>query len=198
MVQAVGTPNPNRFEQFEMNPNLQYLEAQTAGAQAMMVLGYTANPQQQPPVQTWYESQRELLRLQNGFLVSVSGVNNSISTTEYTWAAPNNQGVRLPTAKTYSQPGQQVFNKTIPLSFQAVPEPAVSTKNSVLRKRLLQAGQSNRQALQWFQEVTQPNSEIPYSLHAFASNGTPVYGSQCLTPSACIEWLYRIQPTTKP
>ncbi|MCE2747110.1 MAG: YjbF family lipoprotein [Burkholderiales bacterium] len=202
MIQAVGTPNPNRFEQFEMNPNLQYLEAQTAGAQAMMVLGYTATPQEEPPVQTWYDSQRELLRLQNGFLVSVTGVNNAISSTEYTWGTPNNQAVRLPTSKTYSQPQQQIFNKTTPLSFQAMPETAISTKNSVLRKRLLSTAQPNRPALLWFQEIQktdeQANTDIPYSLYAFAPNGSPVYGSQCLTATACIEWLYRTQPAAKP
>jgi hypothetical protein len=196
MIQAVGTPDPNRFAQVEMNPNFQYLEAQTAGAQAMMVLGYTATPNQQPPIQTWYDSQRELLRLQNGFLVSVTGVNNAVSTTEYSWAAPNSHGVQLPTAKTYSQPEQQIFNKNIQLAFQSVPETAISTKNSVLRKRLLQAGQNSRQALLWFQEV-QHSTEIPYSLYAFAPNGNPVYGSQCLTPTACIEWLYRTQPVPK-
>ena len=198
MIQAVGTQNPNRFAQFEMKPNLQYLEAHAGGAQAMMVLGYTAIPQQQPPVQTWYDSERELLRLQNGFLVSVTGVNNAISTTEYNWAEPNNQGVQLPSSKTYSQPEQQIFNKTIQLSFQAVPETTISTKNSVLRKRLLQTVQPNGQTLLWFQEIPKSSSEIPYSLYAFASNGSPVYGSQCLSPSACIEWLYRTHPTSKP
>ncbi|WP_138515876.1 YjbF family lipoprotein [Limnobacter alexandrii] len=198
MIQAVGSPSPYRFEQFEMNPNLQYLEAHTVGAQAMMVLGYVATPKQQPPVQTWYDSQRELLRLQNGFLVSVTGVNNAISTTEYTWAAPNQQAVQLPTSKTYSQPDQQIFNKTVALRFQAVPESSVNTGNSVLRKRLLEAAQQGRQPLVWFQEVPLPNSEIPYSLHAFASNGSPVYGSQCLTPSVCVEWLHRTNPATQP
>lgn len=198
MVQALDTTNPTRFEQFQMNPNLQYLEAHTVGAQAMMVLGYVATPIQQPFVQTWYDSQRELLRLQNGFLVSITGVNNYISTTEYTWAIPNQQGVQLPTSKTYSQPDQQIFNKTVALRFQLVPESTVNTSNSVLRKRLLEAAQQGRQPLVWFQEVPQPNSETPYSLHAFASNGSPVYGSQCLTPSACIEWLHRTNPAPKP
>lgn len=202
MIQAVGTPNPNRFEQFDMNPNLQYLEAQTAGAQAMMVLGYTTTPQDEPPLQTWYDSQRELLRLQNGFLVSVTGVNNAISSTEYTWGTPNNQAVRLPTSKTFSQPDQQIFNKTALLSFQAMPETAISTKNSVLRKRLLSTAQPNRPALLWFQEIQKPGEQayidIPYSLYAFAPNGSPVYGSQCLTATACIEWLYRTQPAPKP
>ncbi|MGV3468684.1 hypothetical protein [Limnobacter sp.] len=198
MIQAVGSPSPYRFEQFEMNPNLQYLEAHTVGAQAMMVLGYVATPKQQPPIQTWYDSQRELLRLQNGFLVSVTGVNNAISTTEYTWAAPNQQAVQLPTSKTYSQPDQQIFNKTVALRFQAVPESTVNTRNSVLRKRLVETSKQNKQTLFWFQEVPLPNSEIPYSLHAFASNGSPVYGSQCLTASVCIEWLYRTNPATQP
>lgn len=199
MIQAVGSPDPYRFEQFEMMANLQYLEAHTVGAQAMMVLGYVTTPKQQPPVQTWYDSQRELLRLQNGFLISVTGVKNSISTTEYTWATPNQQGIQLPTGKTYSQPEQQIFNKTVALHFQEVPESSVKTSNSVLRKRLLDtSAQHSRQPLVWFQEVPQGNSKIPYSLHAFASNGSPVYGSQCLTSSMCVEWLYRDNPAPQP
>lgn len=197
MIQAVGAPSPYRFEKFEMAPGLQYLEAHTVGAQAMMVLGYVATPPQQPPVHTWYDSQRELLRLQNGFMVGLTGVKNYISNTEYTWAAPNQQGVQLPTSKTYSQPDQQVFNQTVTLSFQAVLESSVNTKNSVLRKRLIEAARQSEQPLLWYQEVPQPNSQLPYSLHAFTSDGNPVYGSQCLTPSVCIEWLHRTNPNPK-
>jgi len=198
MIQAVGSPSPDRFEQFEMDPNLQYLEAHTVGAQAMMVLGYVVTPQQQPSVQTWYDSQRELLRTQNGFMVGLTGVKNYISNTQYTWAEPNQQGVQLPTGKTYSQPDQQIFNKTVALQFAPIPQAQVNTKNSVLRKRLVEATKNEKQTLLWFQEIPQADSDIPYSLHAFTSTGSPVYGSQCLTSATCIEWLYRSNPVPKP
>ena len=198
MYQALKDPDPDRFANFEFNPNFQYLEVHSVGAQAMMVLGYVTAPQQQPSVQTWYDSEQQLLRLQNGFLISLTGVPNTISNTEYTWPAENQQGVQLPTAKTYSQPDQQIFNKTVALEFVPIPQAQVNTKNSVLRKRLVEATKNEKQTLLWFQELPQTDSDIPYSLHAFTSTGSPVYGSQCLTSATCIEWLYRSNPVPKP
>ena len=194
MYKALEQPNPERFASFEMNPNFQYLEAHSPASQAMLVLGYTTAPENQPAIQTWYDSEQQLLRLQNGFLVSLTGVANTVSTTEYTWGPPTAQGVQLPTAKTYSQPGQQVFNKTVPLAFQQVPASAVSTKNSVLRTRIAQQNPN----LLWYQQVQSTAQQLPFSLHAFAANGTPVYGSQCLTPSECVEWLYRSNANAEP
>ena len=197
MYQALKDPDPDRFANFEFNPNFQYLEVHSVGAQAMMVLGYVTAPQQQPSVQTWYDSEQQLLRLQNGFLISLTGVPNTISNTEYTWPAENQQGVQLPTAKTYSQPDQQVFEKTVPMVFEAISPSTVNTKNSLLRQRLLNSTNPQGESLTWFKEVPAANSPVPFSLYAFSANGKPVYGSQCLSPNACVEWLYRTNTPSK-
>lgn len=198
MYQALKEPDPNRFANFQFNPNFQYLEVHTPGAQAMMVLGYVTTPTQQPAIQTWYDSEQQLLRLQNGFLMSLTGVADTISNTEYTWAPQNQQGIQLPTAKTYSQPSQQVFEKVVPMAFEAVAPTAINTKNSLLRQRLLNPRSPSGESLQWFKEVTSADSPLPFSLYAFGANGKPVYGSQCLSPSACVEWLYRTNTQPKP
>lgn len=198
MYQGLKKPDPNRFASFALNPNFQYLEVHTPGAQAMMVLGYVTNPAQQPAIQTWYDSEQQLLRLQNGFLMSLTGVANTISNTQYNWAGANPQGVQLPTSKTYSQPNQQVFDKTVALQFEAVAPATVNTKNSLLRQRLLNASQPTSEPLQWFKEVPASENPVPFSLYAFAANGRPVYGSQCLSPNSCVEWLYRNNAPTQP
>lgn len=194
MYKALEKPDANRFANFQMNPNFQYLEAHSSNSQAMLALGYTTNPAKQPAIQTWYDSEQQLLRLQNGFLVSLTGVPNTITSTDYTWAAPNAEGIQLPTAKTYSQPDQQIFNKTVVLKYEAVPANAVGTKNSLLRQRIAQQNPN----LKWYREVPTSDQAIPFALHAFAANGTPVYGSQCLSASECVEWLYRNNTTSKP
>ena len=80
------------------------------------------------------------------------------------------------------------------LKYEAVPANAVSTKNSLLRQRIAQQNPS----LKWYREVPTSDQAIPFALHAFAANGTSVYGSQCLTASECVEWLYRNNTIIKP
>jgi len=190
MYKALEAPDANRFENAPLNPNLQYLEAHSPTSQALLVLGYVAAPAGQPAVQTWYDAEQQLLRLQNGFLINITGAPNSISNTEYTWPAANpgtNTGEQpwLPVSKTYSQPEMNVFNKTVPLQYEAIAVTEVPRRNSVLRQRALR-----QQGLNWYREIP-ANKKLPYSLHAFTANGTPVYGSQCLAASECIEWLYK-------
>lgn len=186
MYKALETPDANRFENAPLNPNFQYLEAHSPSSQALLVLGYTTAPAGQPAVQTWYDAEQQLLRLQNGFLINITGAPNSISNTEYTWPAVNTgKQAWLPVAKTYSQPDSQVFNKTVALQYEAIAATEVPSRNSVLRQRALR-----QQGLNWYREIP-ANKNLPYSLHAFTANGTPVYGSQCLAASECIEWLYR-------
>lgn len=194
MYKALEQPDPNRFANFETNTNFQYLEVHSTTSQAMLVLGYTTSRENQPPIQTWYDSQQQLLRLQHGFLVSVTGMTNAITSIEYTWAAPNAENIQLPTAKTYSQPDQQIFNKTVTPGYMTVPHSAVNTKNSVLRRRITQQTPN----LKWYKETNTHNNSAPFTLYAFAPNGTPVYGSQCLTANECVEWLYRSNTSNKP
>lgn len=194
MYKALEQPDPNRFANFETNTNFQYLEVHSTTSQAMLVLGYTTGRENQPPIQTWYDSQQQLLRLQHGFLISVTGMTNAIPNTEYTWATANADYVQLPNAKTYSQPDQQIFDKTVNLAFKALPASAVSTKNSLLRQRITQQTPN----LKWYQETNTHNNATPFALYAFAPNGAPVYGSQCLTANECVEWLYRTNTSNKP
>lgn len=198
MVQALEKPDPARFENFDGNPDLQLLEVHSPTSQAMLVLGYVTTPTGQPPIQTWYDAEQQLLRLQNGFLINLTGVENAVSGTDYVWqGSTDRHGLLLPTAKTYSQPAQQLFNKTVELGYRPVPAKNVDSRNSVLRKRLLKADSTTSERLLWYQEMP-VTGHLSENLYAFNQGGVPVYGSHCLARGECVEWLFKNPGGQKP
>jgi len=199
MYRALKAKDPNRFEKFEGNPTYQYLEAHSPTSQAMLVLGYVTNPAGQPPIHTWYDADKQLLRLQNGFLVNLTGAGNSVTNTEYVWPEkPAGSVPWLPVSKTFSQPDRQLFNKTLALRHQPMLASEVGTHGSLLRKRLLNGAVGENQKLVWYRELLEPDQRLPTGLYAFSMQGFPVYGSQCLTPTQCVEWLYRTPVSEQP
>lgn len=196
-------PTPDRFENFQGNPGFQFLEVHSPSSQAMLVLGYVTSPIGQPSIQTWYDAEQRLLRLQNGFLINLTGVEKAVASTDYVWPERSGEvGPWLPVAKTYSQPAQQLFEKTVDLGYRPVPGNEVDVRNSVLRKRLLTAQAKSIQSLLWYQEsdATVPNGSVGYmrNLYAFNQDGVPVYGSYCLARGECMEWLFRTSDSLKP
>lgn len=198
MVQALEKPDPARFENFDGSPGLQLLEVHSPTSQAMLVLGYVTTPTGQPPIQTWYDAEQQLLRLQNGFMINLTGIENALSGTDYVWTArPGELGPWLPVAKTYSQPAQQLFGKTIELAYRPVLAKDVDSRSSVLRKRLLKSHTNAVPTLVWYQEMSVAGN-LPGNLYAFNQDGVPVYGSHCLVPGECVEWLFKTSGSLKP
>lgn len=195
MYRSLDKPDPNRFQFFEGSSDLVYLEVHSATSQALLVLGYVTSPKGQPEIQTWYDSNKELLRLQNGLLVSVTGVSNAITEATYVWPTPGDSKVpRLPSARTYSQPSRQLFNKSVQLSYQPVDPHAVDLGKSLLRKRLLGPGSTHGNKLVWYSEGHGMNQ----GLYAWTDQGEPVYGFFCLTREECVEWLFKKQGVDRP
>ena len=57
----------------KLNPDFRYLRVTIAGRTALLVLGYEEKDPR-GPIEVWYSSGREVLRLQNGRLAGISGL----------------------------------------------------------------------------------------------------------------------------
>lgn len=172
------------IDQHPLNPQLDYLRVSLNGRVALMVLGYREQTQQ-GPVETWYSSQGEVLKLQNGRMVSTVGL-------ALDWRDVRYQN--LPTwfeALTNSQ--QQVFVRVrdqmpsyrFGITEQIAIFPIAAPKDAKL------AGVSATQ-LRWLEEkvVSSPHglASARFGLHTHAGVTQVIYGEQCLTESMCIAW----------
>ena len=172
------------IDQQPLNPQLDYLRVSLNGRVALMVLGYREQTQQ-GPVDTWYSSQGEVLKLQNGRMVSTVGL-------ALDWRDVRYQN--LPTwleASTNTQ--QQVFVRVrdqMPSYRFGITEriaifPIAAPNDAKL------AGISAIQ-LRWLEEkvVSSPHglASARFGLHTHAGVTQVIYGEQCLTESMCIAW----------
>ena len=60
-------------DKIQLNPKLRYLRVTVQGRVVLMVLGYL-EPSPDGEIETWYSSEGELIRLQNGRLVGTGGL----------------------------------------------------------------------------------------------------------------------------
>ena len=174
---------PN-IDQQPLNPQLDYLRVSLNGRVALMVLGYREQTQQ-GTVDTWYSSQGEVLKLQNGRIVSTVGL-------ALDWRDVRYQNLPAwPEASTTTQ--QQVFVRVrdqMPSYRFGITEriailPIAAPKDAKL------AGVSATQ-LRWFEEKVVPSphglASARFGLHTHAGVTQVIYGEQCLTESMCIAW----------
>lgn len=170
-----------------LNPALRYLRLTVDGQVGLMVLGYVdpAPRTGQAPVEVWYSSSREVLRLSDGRVIGVAGLadewrNVSIDRPP-SWQAlvQSNQGVTL-TRKRDVMPGYR-YGVEDKLEIRKIPPPSRSSLAD------LDPG-----ALTWFEEsVVTGKAALPPARYAVdAGNGQPqvVYAEQCLTEKLCFSW----------
>lgn len=200
-MQAIGdmykasrtNDDPNRFAIATLNPQFRYLEVHGPGVQALMALGFVEPVDGQPPVETWYGGDNELLRLQGGHLLGLTGVAQDEVAIQYTWQSKNDLATLLPVKRTMDDPAKQAFGVQQTLAHSIVPAQQVPTRGSALRTRLMKV----HQELLWLR-IEVAGGDIPASLYAYSPAGAMVYGSQCIAATRCYEWLYRNIPGTNP
>lgn len=180
--------DPNRFENYKLDPKYQYVEVHGPGVQALMALGFALADEGKPPIQTWYGSDASQISFQNGRLVGFTGISPSQRNTTYHWS-PANEDQRVPVAHSRSLdiPEFQLFSYSESLSVEYLKRESLSF-DSVLLKRL----RNRSQNYIWLKEERSGVfSELPASVYAFNQSGLPVYGSQCIQANFCFEWLFR-------
>ena len=168
----------------KLNPNLRYLRV-TVGTDrvVLMVLGYL-EPTPQGPIETWYSSEGEVLKLQNGRVLSTAGMAVDWRATQYTGLLPWPDMVQRMISEfgrqTDQMPGYK-FGKQETVSIAVVPAPT--------NANLVGMAPSN---LRWYEETVRGTYHgLPsarYALRLSTSGPEVVYGQQCFSNDFCISW----------
>ena len=171
------------IDQQPLNPQFDYLRVSLNGRVALMVLGYREQAAQ-GLVDSWYSADGEVLKLQNGRIVSTAGFALDWRDVRYqnlpTWSEASADRQRF-FVRTRDQMPQYRFGITEKIAIYPIAAP----KDAKL------AGISASQ-LRWVEEkvdaVPHGLASARFGLHTQAGVTQVIYGEQCLTESMCIAW----------
>ena len=161
-------------------PSVPYLRVQISGRVALLALGYV-DTDRLGPIEVWYSAKGEVLRLQNGHLVGLTGSDvewrESRLSSMPVWPKEN----ALPSAYTRSRdvmPGYR-FGVVDQLSLRAVTMPARSNLLAIAPSRL-----------RWFEELEGRGALPPsrFALLKISGQDVAVYGEQCVSVAVCLSW----------
>lgn len=165
------------------NPKLRYLRVTTGDRVALMVLGYV-DTTPQGPIETWYSSEGEVLRLQNGRVVATTGLRVDWRDVRYTrlpaWTEVTERAPTFFDRLHDEMPGYRFgISETVSLIRVPVPHNA----------KLVGLPAS---ALVWYEESVRGTPHgLPsarYGLRPQAGVPVVVYGEQCLSVDFCLAW----------
>ena len=172
-------------DSINLNPELRYLRVTSDGREALMVLGYS-DPHPLGDIETWYSASGEVLKLQNGRILSTTGLKLDWRQVRYvgmpSW--PNLLGSPLARFERErdEMPGHRFgIRETVQISPMPPPRDAKLSGLSA-------------EALRWMEErVVSPPTPLPsarfgLALHDAGKPPVVVYGEQCLRPDFCIAW----------
>ena len=172
------------IDKITLNPNLSYLRVTVGGDRAvLMVLGYL-EPTTNGTIETWYSSEGEVLKLQNGRVVATKGLAVDWVATRYSSLHAWPDMVRRMSSEfsrqTDQMPGYR-FGIDESISIASVRAPNNSN--------LVGVSAAN---LRWYEETVRGASHgLPsarYGLRLTPSGPVVVYGEQCLSNDFCISW----------
>lgn len=162
-----------------LNPNLRYLRVAVRGRVVLMVLGYV-EPHAEGEINTWYSSEGEVLRLQNGRVIATIGL-------ETDWRAVRN--FSLPAWKNLDEsatvsyrrerdemPGYR-YGIAETVALYAIPAPSNSKLKGVPASDL-----------RWFAESSDGLPLARYALRITDGELRVIYAEQCLSQEFCINW----------
>ncbi len=183
----------------QLNPQFRYLRVSVAGQVSLLALGYI-DDDPAGPVEVWYSAKKEVLRLQDGRVVGLTGVGtewrNVIAPRLPSWEAlaRTGEGFRWTRLRDV-MPGYR-YGVRDELQVRTISPPDSSSL----------AGMDPKQ-LSWFEERREagkaaglaglfaagadPDLSLPparYALRLNAGAAAVVYGEQCLSRDLCIAW----------
>ncbi len=163
-----------------LNPSVRYLRVEVKQRTLFLALGYV-DSHPLGPIEVWYSGRGEVLRLQNGHVVGLTG-------TELEWrqarlSSMPNWPANSSTTSAYSRvrdvmPGYR-FGIVDQLVLHSVDAPARSNLESVTAS-----------SLRWF-EAREAHAALPaarFALSAAPGANTVVYAEQCFSPTFCLSW----------
>jgi len=181
---SIGSEHGSVHAGPSLNPNINYLRVQVEERELFMVLG-SVDQTADGPVQVWYDSSRDVLRLRDGRVVGAT------LKTGTNWLAVS--FMHLPHWGAVGS--QAVFDRYRDVS----PGYQYGIKEKMLIRRIEVPDDSNLQrvpasSLAWFEETVQGNADIRPARYAVRldDGGTHqvVYAEQCLSSEFCFSWQF--------
>lgn len=182
--ESAREPDPGK-----LNPAIRYLRVVNNGSTALLALGYI-DADALGPVEVWYSGAGEVLRLQNGHVIGMTGTAEEWRQVRLSGMAawPAGSASTAFTRIRDTMPGYR-FNVTDQMTMRQTQPPS---KSNLLTLK--------PDDLRWYEAVDREGRLPPTRIalapgtadNAGATAGgaftTPVYGEQCLSPSLCISW----------
>jgi hypothetical protein len=172
-----------QIDTFKLNPNLRYLRVTVNGRTLLMVLGYKESDEE-GPIETWYSSEGEVIQIQNGRILSTSGL-------ETDWRAVRN--LNLPTWTNVLALSSVKFTRHLdempgfrfgivrPMHLYKIPTPGNTQISGLSPSELI-----------WYEETVLDSSLVlpsaRYGLRTRDGIAQVVYADQCLSKDFCFSW----------
>lgn len=164
----------------KLDPRYRYLRITVGGKATLMILGYV-DPGPQGPVEVWYSSGGEVLRIQGGRIVGATGMPTDWLNVRLS-AQPAWSGIAAPVALTRQRDVMPGYDYGIVDALSVAPVVAPSDTRLV--------GVPTVQ-LRWFEETSTGRQPLPRARYAVSiqdGQEIVVYGEQCLSKTFCLSW----------
>ena len=167
----------------KLNRSLRYLRVVTPSGVSLLVLGYTeAHPSGR--IEVWYSSKAEVLRIQNGHVVGLTGTTVEWRYVSLSAMSPWNgiDSTSMRYTRTRDVMPGYLFGTIDQLDLRPTPAPSLS---NISAKPI-----SLAQNLNWF-EAREINNKLPparFAVETINGVSTAVYGEQCFSPAYCLSW----------
>lgn len=176
-----------------LHPYRRYLRVTSEGVAALLVLGFVDKDPAGRPIQVWYSAGQEVLRLQGGRLVGLTGTPVEWRQVMLPADLPAWESVQAP--RTFVRQRDQMPGYHIAITEDVEVRPMDRPGSGALQ-------QVDPASLTWFEERNTAPSDLPpslarhatplpparYALRRAGATLTPVYGEQCLDAKFCIQW----------
>jgi hypothetical protein len=153
-----------------------YLWARAAGSESLLVLGAVEDTVD-GPVQVWFTGQQQIIRIQNGRIVSTQGL-----TTDWVRSRVFSTTPGTLVRERDVMPGWRYgIREQIESQTQAT---APSKASSLFRPQLL----ASKKITTWWLERSPQAPELGQSIYALNADGQTIAGFECLSAELCISW----------
>lgn len=172
--------------QGKLNPAYAYLRVTPEGfPSSLAVLAYV-DASSSGPVLTWYFAQGQVLKTQQGRLVGVSGVPQSVAGARYSPAAIQwpNPGELYLAERTWDAPLQYKFGLHETLELTRIPQEDVP--KHVWRHLQQVAGNPSTVGWTWFRQQGAITSNAWFALATVRGTAQVVYSYQCVDATLCM------------
>lgn len=170
----------------KLDPSLRYLRITIAGRAAYLALGYY-DEHPQGTIEVWYSAEREVIRLQNGRVVGVSGFSTE-------WRNVVLQNLPSWSELAGSQTTEWVRTRDVMPGYRYSVRDALALARIAPPKASALRGLDGGE-LVWFEERYAGGKDarnlLPparYAVQIAGGRETVVYGEQCIAPQTCFTW----------